>query len=152
MIADRLPDLLGLPPTGFAERQAAFEAGAPALSGLEHHVLHGLPRESLRRVATRIGGDAERAAAIEHSIVPKTTLARRGGGKLTVEESERTARLARLFAQAVDAFGTEEEARLFLRRPHPMLEGRPPLQAALTEIGARRVEAILHAVEYGLPV
>lgn len=152
MIADRLPDLLGIAPPGFSERQATFDTEALAASGLEHLVLQGLPRESLRRVATRIGGDAERASAIEHSIVPKTTLARRGGGKLTLEESERTARLARLFAQAVDAFGTEEEARLFLRRPHPLLENRPPLGVALTEIGARRVEAILHAVEYGLPV
>jgi len=136
-------DLLGVP-SGFAEAQAPF--------GIERAVGTGLPRESLRRVALRIGGDAERASAIEHAVVPKTTLARRGTGRLTREESERTERLARLFIHAVAALGSEDDARAFLRRPHPELDGRTPLDAAVTELGGRRVEDILHALEYGLPV
>jgi putative toxin-antitoxin system antitoxin component (TIGR02293 family) len=147
-----LSDLLGVNTPkagGFGEAQAMFNAPA---SGLEDAVLAGLPREALRRVAERLGGDAERATAIEHAIVPKTTLARRGTGRLTREESERTERLARLFVHAVAALGSEEDARLFMRRGHPELEGRSPLEAAITELGGRRVEDILHALEYGLPV
>jgi putative toxin-antitoxin system antitoxin component (TIGR02293 family) len=132
---------------GFAEEQAVL--GAPPLERL---VLDGLPREALRRVALKLGGDAERASAIEYAIVPKTTLARRGGGRLTREESERTERLARLFVHAAEVLGSEDAARAFLRRPHPELEGRTPLEAAATELGGRRVEAILQALEFGLPV
>lgn len=155
MMSGPLADLLGSPkpPHGFAEAQATVaEPAMRAPAWLERLVLEGLPRDSLRRVALRIGGDPDRAAAIEHAVVPKTTLARRTGGRLTLEESERTARLARLFTHAAEALGSEEEARDFLRRPHPLLERRPPLEVALTDLGARRVEAILAALEHGLPV
>jgi putative toxin-antitoxin system antitoxin component (TIGR02293 family) len=147
-----LNEMLGVKepgPRGLAEAQAMF---SPPSASLEVAIRAGLPREALRRVAERLGGDAERASAIEHAIVPKTTLARRGAGRLTREESERTERLARLFVHAVAALGSEEDARLFMRRGHPELEGRSPLEAAITELGGRRVEDILHALEYGLPV
>ena len=36
-------------------------------------------------------------------------------------------------------------------RLHPELEGRAPLELALTELGARRVEELLWKLFYGLP-
>ena len=45
---------------------------------------------------------------------------------------------------------TEAEARAFMTKPHPELEGRSPLEAAKTDLGARRVEQILNALEFGL--
>jgi uncharacterized protein (DUF2384 family) len=36
--------------------------------------------------------------------------------------------------------------------PHPLLEGRAPIEVAETELGARRVEDVLAALEYALPV
>jgi uncharacterized protein (DUF2384 family) len=36
--------------------------------------------------------------------------------------------------------------------PHPLLEGRTPIDVAETDLGARRVEDILAALEYALPV
>jgi putative toxin-antitoxin system antitoxin component (TIGR02293 family) len=155
MMSGPLAELLGTstPSRGFAEVQSPVaEPAMRSPAWLERLVLDGLPRDALRRVALRIGGDADRAAAIEHSVVPKTTLARRTGGRLTLEESERTARLARLFTHAAETLGSEEEASDFLRQPHPLLEGRPPVEVGLTDLGARRVEAILAALEHGLPV
>jgi putative toxin-antitoxin system antitoxin component (TIGR02293 family) len=139
------PEALIRPP-GFAEQQAGFDT-SPSLESL---ILAGLPRGALRRVAARIGGDAEAASAIEYSVVPKSTLARRTG-RLTVEESERVERLARLFTHAATTLGTEDEARAFLLTPHPLLERRRPVEVGLTDLGARRVEALLHALEFGLP-
>jgi uncharacterized protein (DUF2384 family) len=49
-------------------------------------------------------------------------------------------------------WGSTEEARGFLNRPHPLLEGDAPLEVARTEIGARRVEGMLYDVEHGLPL
>jgi hypothetical protein len=63
------------------------------------------------------------------------------------EESER---VTPLFAHVLRALGTEAEAREFMATPHPELGGLSPLQAAKTDPGARRVEEILHALEYGL--
>jgi uncharacterized protein (DUF2384 family) len=36
--------------------------------------------------------------------------------------------------------------------PHPELDGRSPFDAAKTDLGARRVEGLLNALEYGLAV
>jgi hypothetical protein len=63
------------------------------------------------------------------------------------EESER---IARLSAHANRALGTEAEAREFMATPHPELGGLSPRGAAKTDRGVRRVEDILHALEYGL--
>ncbi len=48
------------------------------------------------------------------------------------------------------ALGTEAEARAFMTTPHPELDGRSPLDAAKTDLGARRAEQILNALEFGL--
>ena len=34
--------------------------------------------------------------------------------------------------------------------PHPELEGRTPIEAAKTDLGTRRTERLLAALEYGL--
>jgi putative toxin-antitoxin system antitoxin component (TIGR02293 family) len=117
---------------------------------IEKAVESGLPRESLRQVAEAIaGGDKAKASVLERGIVPKTTLERRES-KLSRQESERTERIARTFVYARHALGTEAEAREFMTSPHPELEGRSPLEAAKTDLGARRAEQILNALEFGL--
>ncbi len=70
--------------------------------------------------------------------------------QLSPQESERTERVARLFVHATRALGTPAEARAFMTTPHPELEGRSPVDAAKTDLGTRRTEQILNALEYGL--
>ena len=86
---------------------------------------------------------------LEWGVVPKTTLERREK-QLSPQESERTERVARLFVHARRALGTEAEAREFMTTPHPRLDGRSPIEAAKTDLGTRRAEQILNALEYGL--
>ena len=45
-----------------------------------------------------------------------------------------------------------ERARRFLTTPHAELGGNTPLEAALTESGARKAEEIMARIRYGLPV
>lgn len=141
---------------GLAEDAAEFVHSAldqPSFGRIQRLVEFGLPRQALRHLARELVADPDRAAALEHRIVPRTTLARRGDhGRLTPEESERTERLARLYVQAVRALGDAADAREFLGRPHPEIAGRTPLDAGLTDLGARQVEAILNGIEFGLPV
>jgi putative toxin-antitoxin system antitoxin component (TIGR02293 family) len=117
---------------------------------IEKAVEGGLPRNALRHVAELIaGGDKAKASVLERGIVPKTTLERREN-KLSPQESERTERVARLFVHARRALGTEAEAREFMITPHSELDGRNPIEAAKTDLGTRRTEQILNALEYGL--
>jgi putative toxin-antitoxin system antitoxin component (TIGR02293 family) len=122
----------------------------PSSALIEKAVARGLPRQALRHVAESLaGGDKAKVARLEWGVVPRTTLDRREA-QLSPEESERTERVARLFVHARRALGTEEEAREFMTTPHPELEGRSPLDAARTDLGTRRTEQILNALEYGL--
>jgi putative toxin-antitoxin system antitoxin component (TIGR02293 family) len=110
----------------------------------------GFPVASLDRVAALV---APSDADFKYRFVAKATLARRRRGKgarLSVEQSDRLARIAKIWAHAVEVWGGEEAARGFLFRPHPMLEGRRPIDAALTtELGAELVDQILGRLEYG---
>ncbi len=64
----------------------------------------------------------------------------------------RAERIARVVTAARAAWGGGEDPSCFLTTPHPMLEGRTPLEAVRSEIGARRVEQIPAALEWGLSV
>lgn len=122
----------------------------PSAVLIEKAVQMGLPRRALRHVAESLaGGDKAKVARVEWGIVPKTTLERREK-QLSPEESERTERVARLFVHARRALGSDAEARDFMTTPHPQLEGRTPLDAGRTDLGTRRTEQILNALEYGL--
>jgi putative toxin-antitoxin system antitoxin component (TIGR02293 family) len=117
---------------------------------LERLIRAGLPKRSLQLVARRAVEPGASVTDFVYSVVPSATFKRRG--RLSAEESERTERLARIIAMAEAIWGREREARAFLNRPHPLLEGDTPLEVARTELGARRVEGLLHDVEHGLPL
>jgi putative toxin-antitoxin system antitoxin component (TIGR02293 family) len=135
---------------GRLSRVKGRRVSSPSPIFIEKAVETGLPRESLHHVAEAIaGGDQAKASALERGIVPKTTLERRES-RLSRHESERTERVARIFVHARRALGTEAEARAFMMSPHPELDGRSPLEAAKTDLGARRAEQILNSLEFGL--
>ena len=71
--------------------------------------------------------------------------------RLSPGESERTERLARVIASAEYVWDDRNDAREWLNTMHPALENRTPIQAAMTELGARRVEDLLDQIVYGLP-
>jgi putative toxin-antitoxin system antitoxin component (TIGR02293 family) len=117
---------------------------------LDRLIRAGLPKRSLQLVARRAIEPGASVSDFVYSVVPSATFKRRG--RLSAEESERTERLARIVALAEALWGREREARAFLNRPHPLLNGETPLDVARTELGARRVEGLLHDVEHGLPL
>jgi putative toxin-antitoxin system antitoxin component (TIGR02293 family) len=70
--------------------------------------------------------------------------------RLSTEESNKIVRVARIWALSVETWGSEDRAREFLFKPHPMLEGALPMDSAFaTEVGAREVEGILGRLRYG---
>jgi putative toxin-antitoxin system antitoxin component (TIGR02293 family) len=57
--------------------------------------------------------------------------------------------VARIVHYAEEVFGDRDFAERWLRQPNPALHDRVPMDVARTEIGARRVEAILSRFEHG---
>lgn len=84
--------------------------------------------------------------------IPQRTLTRRlsEGSLLTSAESDRTVRMARVYAYAVEMIGDEEKAIEWLRTPNRALGGARPLDQLDTGMGARMVEDILGRIAYGV--
>jgi putative toxin-antitoxin system antitoxin component (TIGR02293 family) len=122
---------------------------AANISDLSHKVEQGLPKNALIRVAKRVSVKKGEAGRFLVKVVPPATFKRRV--KLSLQESERTERLARVIAAAEYVWDDRNDAREWLNTVHPELDNRTPLQAALTELGARRVETVLDKILYGLP-
>ncbi len=130
--------------------QAVLRTRVRTWVDLDRVVRAGLPKRSLQMVARRALGRQAAVSAFVYTIVPAATFKRRS--RLSVEESERTERLARVVALAEAVWHDEDQARGFLNRPHPLLDGATPLDVARSELGARRVERLLSDVEHGLPL
>jgi putative toxin-antitoxin system antitoxin component (TIGR02293 family) len=120
-----------------------------SIGDLERTISHGLPKRALRLTAERISTSAGDTRRMMFRIVPEATFKRRT--RLSVAESERTERLARVIAAAEYAWNDREDAREWLTKPHPELGRRTPLESARSELGARRVEDLLDRLFYGIP-
>ncbi len=121
-----------------------------SLLELSDAVERGLPKSTLRNVARRVFTDSSDQRAMMYRVVPEATFKRRRE-RLSRAESERTERLARVVAIAEDVWQDRQLARRFLTTPHPEIGGRTPLDAALTELGARQAEEVMARIVYGLP-
>lgn len=134
------------------EKIASVMALAPlphSFGELDAMVAKGLPKAALKASVDHIYLHAEDRKRLLYRIIPEATYKRRRES-LSAEESERAERLARVFATAAYVWDSEEDARSFLTTPHPMLQERSPLDVAMTELGARRVEALLWRLYYGI--
>jgi putative toxin-antitoxin system antitoxin component (TIGR02293 family) len=121
-----------------------------SLAALNDAVAAGLPKAVLRQTVSRIYTGKIEQKQLMNRIVPEATFKRRRD-RLSAAESERTERIARVVANAEHVWGDRDDARRFLTTPHPALRGRSPLDAAMTELGARQVEEILGTIFHGLP-
>ncbi len=127
-------NLLGLTARTTDELIAAFERGVPtsAIDHLSRAV--NLPRDETLRL---IG------------VSPRTYARRLPGGRLSAEEGERAARLARVVERAHDSFG-RERGNAWLSARWPALNGHTPLEYARTDIGAEAVIELIAALEEGI--
>jgi putative toxin-antitoxin system antitoxin component (TIGR02293 family) len=120
-------------------------------SDLATAVEAGLPVASLDIVVRRVAGKTRQATELKYRVVPKTTLQRRHT-RLSLEESARLERLARLTALAEQVWDDPELAHEFLVSAQPQLGGERPVDLIRTDLGTRRVEDLLWSLEYSLPV
>jgi putative toxin-antitoxin system antitoxin component (TIGR02293 family) len=108
----------------------------------------GFPVKTVDRIAKLLAPDDPSFAFM---IVPRATLARqkRARRRLSLEQSDRAARLARVWTVAISVWKSPEATRRFLFEPHQLLEGRRPIDVTRTAVGARMIEEILGRLEHG---
>ena len=113
-------------------------------------VRKGLPAAAVTALAKKL--DVANAVLSSKLGIPQRTLTRRLSqeSRLTAAESDRTVRLARVYAQAIEMIGEKEKAVEWLRTPNRALGGERPLDQLDTDLGARAVEDILGRIAYGV--
>lgn len=86
--------------------------------------------------------------------IPRQTMLRRlKQGRLTRHESDRAARLARVYNATLEFFDYNHESAVrWLKHANPALRGETPLEHSDTEVGAEDVLTILHRLAHGIPL
>ncbi len=113
-------------------------------------VRRGLPARSVTALAETL--HLGNSVLSQKLGIPQRTLTRRLSqpSLLTPAESDRTVRMARVCANAVEMIGDQEKAIEWLRTPNRALGGERPLDQLDTDTGARMVEDILGRIAYGV--
>jgi len=133
-------------------------AGHPLTRTYDISVSEHVRLEVPRRAALRVTAGSLRelkaytADEIYSLVVPKRTLARREQKKepLTIEETDKALRLARIATYAEKVFGNKDKAARWLRKPKRLLEGETPVVYLASETGARIVEEMLTQIDNGI--
>lgn len=112
-----------------------FEKGVPLSALEEFSVYSGFSLKELLEV-----------------VIPPRTLKHRRARKepLNLDESDRLARVARLYDLGVQVFGNPDKARRWLSKPKHRFEERTPLAMMRTEMGGRGVEEMLYQIDEGV--
>jgi len=89
---------------------------------------------------------------VEKYIIPRRTLAhrKRRHQPLSREESNKLARVARIFAVALDTFQDRQKAGAWMRRSNRELQGAAPVELLDTDSGARVLEQTLERIAHGI--
>lgn len=90
-------------------------------------------------------------AELEKALIPRRTFTHRikNNEPLSVEESDRAVRMARILAQAESVFGDKSKAMHWLRHSMKKFDGNTPMQLMDTDAGSRLVEEALIQIEEG---
>ena len=135
---------------------AAALGGIPLLGGdvlsefdLASAAMAGLAAESATHL---VESGLLKTDELYQLVIPRRTFDRRVEARqpLTVAESDRLLRTARVIVRAGDALGSTAKAAVWLRTSNVALRGRTPMSMLETDLGARIVERTLGRIEQGV--
>ena len=109
----------------------------------------GLRVQTFERLS-RVFGLTEPNLARHLAIPPATLYRRRSSGRFSRAESDRMARLARLYLRGLSVLGGREPVREWFMAPNPSLGGRKPFDLTDTDPGCVEVDRLLGRIEYGV--
>jgi putative toxin-antitoxin system antitoxin component (TIGR02293 family) len=112
----------------------------------------GLPLSAGEKLAEHMGMEAKDFLILYVGMSDSTVRRRfKSHQPLSTDESDRVVRYAHLLCLATNLMsGNEQAAREWLSSPAHALGGSTPLETAVTEAGARRVEDLVVALEHGM--
>lgn len=113
------------------------------------HVESGVPLDTMATFATSSGLPLKDLYDV---VIPARTLKHRRARRepLSRDESDKLARLVRIFDQAVRVFDGIDRARTWLEEPKKRFQGRTPLTMLRTDVGGRLVEEFLIQIDEGM--
>jgi putative toxin-antitoxin system antitoxin component (TIGR02293 family) len=113
------------------------------------HVESGVPLTTISDFAASSGIPLKDLYEV---VIPARTLKHRRARRepLSRDESDKLARLVRIFDHAVRVFDSIDHARIWLEEPKRRFGRRTPLEMLRTEIGGRMVEEFIGQIEYGM--
>ncbi len=121
---------------------------APSPSHLFQVKLRPLNFSSVERIGKRLGIDA--ADVLDLIGIPERTRSRRRqDGFLKPDEADRLLRVARVFAEAIRVFGSEEKAARWLKTPSATFQDRAPLGYLDSDAGANAVSEEIVRIDFG---
>ena len=129
---------------------AAIPAAASPVFRLDWEAANqGVPLSALEEFAAYSGFAVKDLLEV---VIPARTLKHRRQRQepLSLDESDRLARVARLYDLGVKVFGNPEKARRWLTKPKTRFEGHSPLSMMRTELGGRQVEEMLYQIDEGM--
>jgi putative toxin-antitoxin system antitoxin component (TIGR02293 family) len=109
----------------------------------------GVPLSALDEFAAYSGFKMKELLEV---VIPARTLKHRRQRQepLSLDESDRLARVARLYELGVRVFGNPDKARRWLSKPKHRFAERSPLAMMRTELGGRQVEEMLIQIDEGM--
>jgi putative toxin-antitoxin system antitoxin component (TIGR02293 family) len=109
----------------------------------------GLPVETVEEFSTYSGVPMKNLLEV---VIPLRTLKHRRQKKqsLSVDESDRLARVARIYALAVKVYGSPEGGKRWLINPKPRFDDKTPLAMLRTEAGEEAVQEALVQLAEGM--
>ena len=109
----------------------------------------GVPLSALDEFAAHSGISMKDLLEV---VIPPRTLKHRRQRKepFSFNESDRLARVARVYALAVRVFGNAVDGREWLTFPIDRFHGRTALEMLRSDVGGRQVEAMLYQIDEGV--
>ena len=128
---------------------AAIPASPPPFVFDWHEIERGLPLVTLDEFSAYSGIPVKSLLEV---VIPARTLKhrRQRDELLSLDESDRLARVARIYELAVKVYGNREDGRGWLVHPKDRFHDRSPLAMLRTEAGERAVEEFLYQIDEGV--
>ena len=109
----------------------------------------GKIREINERYALTVG-DIAGVLDVATKTITRWTKSKNGGSTLSAQKKDRLAVLESILKLGKKVLGSNEELNRWLHSPVFSLDGKKPVDMIKTESGRRRVEEVLHQIEYGI--
>jgi putative toxin-antitoxin system antitoxin component (TIGR02293 family) len=107
------------------------------------------PLQVVKQLSTTFNLSVKDVAGVL-DVTPKTISRWRGkDSALSEQQADRMIILKSIFDLGKKVLGTDENVKKWIREPIFSLDGQTPLKLLKTESGRRRIESVLHQIEYG---